>query len=129
MDSASPGLQSGCMEDLKQKIAESFRSARLSKGLTQEAVAELCSVTPETVSNTERGESLVSLPVFIAMAAALDLNMAEIVGAPPARVEAPSPTRRRLDSEILKLVQQLSDAELGVLIGLGKVLVAKRSTP
>jgi transcriptional regulator with XRE-family HTH domain len=120
---AQAGLQSGGMEDLKEHLAEAFRAARLRKGLTQEALAHEVGVTTETISNTERGASLVSLPVFIKMAAALELSIAEIVDAPPAAARRKvTAKRRQLEGDFDQLGEQLSDSELDLLLGIGRLI-------
>lgn len=114
------------MEDLKLKLAEAFRTARLRKGLTQETLAELVGVTTETVSNSERAESLMSLPIFLRTAAALDLDLTAIVGAPAAAPRKVASKRRRLEGELIRLAEQMSDAELDLWVGIGRLLRTKR---
>ena len=122
-----PGLHSGSMEDLKEHLAEAFRAARLRKGLTQEALAEEVGVTTETISNSERAESLVSLPVFLKLAAALDLSILEIVDTPPAVARRKvTAKRRRLEGDLDQLGEQLSDADLELLIGIVRLIQAGR---
>jgi len=122
-----PGLQFGSMEDLKEHLAATFRAARLRKGLTQEALAEDVGVTTETISNSERAESLVSLPVFLKLASALDLSISDLVDVPPPssrrRITA---RRRRLESDLEHLAKQMNDGELEILLGIGKVVAAGR---
>lgn len=79
------------MDDLKRHLAEIFRTARLRKKLTQEALAEAAEVTTETVSNSERGESLVSLPVFLKLVELLDIDMREIIEPAPRKPDRPAP--------------------------------------
>jgi transcriptional regulator with XRE-family HTH domain len=115
------------MEDLKHHLAETFRAARLRQGLTQEALAEQVEVTIETISNSERAESLVTLPVFLKLAAALELSLADLVDVPPSgtkrRVTA---RRRRLESDLGQLAEKMTDADLDLLLGMGKLIVASR---
>jgi transcriptional regulator with XRE-family HTH domain len=115
------------MEDLKQHLAEIFRAARLRKGLTQEALADEVDVTVETISNTERGESLVSLPFFLKLAASLDLSISKIVGVPPVSARRKvTAKRRRLEGDLEQVGEQLSDASLELLIGIGRLVNAGR---
>jgi transcriptional regulator with XRE-family HTH domain len=115
------------MEDLKEHLAETFRAARLRKQLTQEALAEEVGVTTETISNSERAESLVSLPVFLKLAAALDLSISEIVATPPtAPRRKVTAKRRRLESELDQLGEQLSDSDLDLLLGIGRLIQASQ---
>jgi len=117
------------MEDLKQHLAVAFRRARSRKGLTQEALAEQIGVTTETVSNSERAESLVSLPVFLKLAAALDLSVSEVVPMPkhsqPRKITA---RRRRLENDLAQLGECLSDNDLELLMGIGRLLSSARKS-
>ena len=117
------------MEDLKAHLAETFRAARLRMSLTQEALAEEVGVTTETISNSERAESLVSLPVFLKLAAALGLSIEEIVDVPPAAARRKvTAKRRRLEGDLEKLGEQMSDSSLDLLIGIGRLLRDGRGT-
>ncbi len=117
------------MEDLKEHLAETFRAARLRKGLTQEALAEQVGVTTETISNSERAESLVSLPVFLRLAGALDLAIAEIVDVPPVTARRKvTARRRRLEEDLEKLGEQLGDSNLDLLVGIGRLIRDGRRT-
>jgi transcriptional regulator with XRE-family HTH domain len=113
------------MNDLKQRLARVLRTARMRKGLTQEAVAERAGVTTETVSNTERTQSLVTLDVFLRLAVVLDIDVASIVDAPPAQRKLTA-KRTRLEVDLARLGENLTDVELGLLIHIGKVLRGTR---
>ena len=97
------------------------------KGLTQEAVAEQAGVTTETVSNTERAQSLVTLDVFLRLAAVLDIDLASIVDTPPVQ-RKPNPKRARLEGAASRLVAELSEAELDLLIRIGRLLRQSRGS-
>jgi transcriptional regulator with XRE-family HTH domain len=114
------------MDDLKQRLARAVRAARMRKGLTQEAVAEQAGVTTETVSNTERAQSLVTLEVFLRLAAVLDMDLANVVDAPPASKKS-NPRRARLEGAVSRLVAELNEVELDLLIRIGRQLRHSRS--
>jgi transcriptional regulator with XRE-family HTH domain len=114
------------MNDLKQRLAHAVRAARTRKGLTQEAVAEQAGVTTETVSNTERAQSLVTLDVFLRLAAVLDMDLADIIEAPPAQKKT-NPKRARLEGALSRLVTELNEVELDLLIRIGRQLRHSRS--
>ena len=115
------------MEDLKAHLAETFRAARLRMGLTQEALAEEVGVTTETISNSERAESLTSLPVFLKLAAALGLSIADIVDVPPAAARRKvTAKRRRLEGDLAQLGEQLGEADLDLPIGIGRLIQVGR---
>ncbi len=114
------------MEDLKKRLGASFRDARINKGLTQEELATLVDVTTETISNSERGESLVTVPVLLAMTSALDLDLAALVKTPQLKRSTAKTKRHRLDRAVRKLTAQMDDAELELLLGIGRLLKANR---
>ncbi|MEQ8272365.1 MAG: helix-turn-helix domain-containing protein [Deltaproteobacteria bacterium] len=66
---------------------ETLRELRASAGLTQEELAEKAQVTPQTVSNAERGRSCL-IGTLARLAMALDVPMSEII----ARTSPPSPS-------------------------------------
>jgi transcriptional regulator with XRE-family HTH domain len=124
-----PGLHFWDMDDLKQHLAETFRAARLRMGLTQETLAEQVGVTTETISNSERAASLVTLPVFLKLALALDLSLAEMIDVPvsPAR-RIVTARRRRMEGDLEKLGEQMNDADLDLLLGIGRLVQAGRKS-
>jgi transcriptional regulator with XRE-family HTH domain len=114
------------MEDLKQHLAETIRAARLRKGLTQEALAEEVGVTVETISNSERAESLVTLPVFLRLASALELSLTEVAKVPATTRRKVTARRRRLEGDLEHLSEQMIDTDLDLLIGIGRLILASR---
>jgi transcriptional regulator with XRE-family HTH domain len=117
------------MEDLKEHLARTFRAARLRRGWTQEALAEVVGVTTETISNSERAESLVTLPVFLKLAAALGLGIAEIVDAPSVTARRKvTARRRRLEEDLENLGERMSDADLQLFLGIGRLVTAERKS-
>ena len=114
------------MQDLKKKLGNCLRNGRLSAGHTQEALADIVGVTVETISNSERGESLVSLPVFLNLAAALELDLAEFVGSVPSLRRKVAPKRLRTEGELRQLAEQLNDAELDLLVGIAQLVKLAR---
>jgi len=115
------GLHSSGMDDLKQHLARALRTARIRKGLTQEAVAEKVGVTTETISNTERAQSLLTLDVFLRLVDLLDIELTKLIGVPPA-ARRTTPKRGRLESELVRLGEEMTDLELELLIRIGKLL-------
>lgn len=90
-------------------------------------MAEEIGVTTETISNSERAESLVTLPVFLKLAAVLDLSLAEIVDAPPAATRRKVPARRRrLEGDLELLAERMNDGELELLLGIGRLVADSR---
>ena len=56
-------------------IGQRIKIARIKKGITQEAVADLIDITPAHMSNVETGKTKVSLPTLIAIANALSVSV------------------------------------------------------
>jgi transcriptional regulator with XRE-family HTH domain len=108
------------MDDLRKHIAGKLRGARLKKGLTQEAVAEAAGVTTETVSNSERAQSLVSLDVFLRLARVLELDIREFL-APPPQSRKLSGKRLGLEADLSGVINDMSDANLTLLIEIGRL--------
>ena len=66
--------------DLRQTFGVRLRAARLSRGLTQQQLAERAEVSPELVSRIERGSVLPSLPTFVRLLDSLDLSADAALG-------------------------------------------------
>jgi len=56
-------------------IGQRIKIARIKKGTTQEAIADIIDVTPAHMSNIETGKTKVSLPTLIAIANALSVSV------------------------------------------------------
>ena len=56
------------MEIDYKAIGQRIKIARIKKGITQEAVADLIDITPAHMSNVETGKTKVSLPTLIEIA-------------------------------------------------------------
>ena len=63
------------MEIDYKAIGQRIKIARIKKGVTQEAVADIIDVTPSHMSNIETGKTKVSLPTLIAIANALSVSV------------------------------------------------------
>ena len=61
------------MEIDYKAIGQRIKIARIKKGITQEAVADIIDITPAHMSNVETGKTKVSLPTLIEIANALSL--------------------------------------------------------
>ena len=60
-------------------IGQNIAACRKAKGITQEALAEICSVTPQAVSKWENGTSDPSTSNLIALAKLFDLSAEELL--------------------------------------------------
>ena len=63
------------MEIDYKAIGQRIKIARIKKGITQEAVADVIDITPAHMSNVETGKTKVSLPTLIAIANALSVSV------------------------------------------------------
>ena len=63
------------MEVDYKAIGQRIKIARIKKGITQEAVADLIDITPAHMSNVETGKTKVSLPTLIEIANALSVSV------------------------------------------------------
>lgn len=109
------------MDDLKRHVATRLRAARRKKRLTQEAVAEAAGVTTETVSNSERAQSLVTLDVFLRLARVLELDVHDFMDDVPQRKKV-STKRMRLEGDLASIAEEMSDVELTLLVQIGRLL-------
>ena len=87
---------------LAQQISATLVRLRRKKGMTQEVLAEASQSERETISRIERGRIVPTLPTLAALADALDVSLAELLGGSSARPADQS-------AEILELLQGLQD--------------------
>lgn len=79
-------------ESLKHRLGRNLRALRVSKGLTQEKLAEELDVTPRYLAGIERGERNLTLDSIDALADALRVDNVALL---TVGVDAP-PTPQRL---------------------------------
>ena len=79
------------------RVDDRFRLARLARGLSQGALADMAGVTRQSISGIESGRWSPSLEVALALAAALGTSIEDLFGAAPElpALEPGSPPRRR----------------------------------
>src|SRR5271165_6576671 len=89
------------------RVDDRFRLARLARGLSQGALADMAGVTRQSISGIESGRWSPSLEVALALAAALGTRIEDLFGAapelPPIKTGLAAPalaTARVLVSEI-----------------------------
>lgn len=63
-------------------MAITLRSARVNKGLTQVKAAELIGITPDTLSNYERGKSYPDVPIIQRMEQVYGVSYSELIFLP-----------------------------------------------
>jgi transcriptional regulator with XRE-family HTH domain len=111
------------MSDLAKQLGRRIHLFRKQSGLTQAALAEKAKISNEFMSGIERGAKLPSLPTLAKLAAALRVNLKDILNfdqsafrriQPPSRIgfdvafliDTVSPVKRR---QILKVVRILAE--------------------
>ena len=67
------------MIEEKWQLGEAIRSARIRKGLTQEALAELLDITPIHLKNMESSRRKPSVPLLFEMMELLDFSVDALV--------------------------------------------------
>lgn len=90
-----------------RELGEAIRAARMRKGLTQEALAELLDITPIHLKNMESSRRKPSVPLLFAMMELLDLSVDALVF--PERAQGGAIHTGGLTDEERDAVQRLVD--------------------
>ena len=98
------------------KIAKKLREVRISKGLTQEYVANMANVNTSHISNIENQRVKISLPTLVRVCRALDVTVDYILSD---EYEAPSSV---LEQEILHELHNCSDVTKEQILKIIRVL-------
>lgn len=64
--------------DTKRLIGLRIKKLRLSKGFSQEKLADIMGISPKYLSNIERGKENPTLDMFIKLANALNIEVSEV---------------------------------------------------
>jgi transcriptional regulator with XRE-family HTH domain len=101
--------------DLKRRIAIKLRTSRKARQLTQEALADLVGRSVDAISNIERAKGLPGLDTLEAIAAKLDIPIAEFFDTSRGRSKL---TARRFEAlaRLTELGRGLSDRSLEIAI-------------
>jgi len=109
-------------EKLTQAIGRRIRTYRKDARLTQAQLAARSGMTPETLSNVERGKPLPGLETVLALTAALSRTPNDLLGDDGWGPQI-DPRRAQLEAEGLALLRGLPTINLAVAI---RVLAALR---
>lgn len=100
------------------KIGQKIRKIRKAHGLSQEELAERINISTTHMSHIETGNTKLSLPVFVDIAAALEVRTDDLLDNPTAT------TSNSLD-EIAAVLERCSAQEAKIIVDVVKA--AKRS--
>lgn len=112
------------VDTLKQALGLRVQAARRRARLTQEALAEKISRTPESISNIERGVQLPTIETLADLARVLDVPLPELVEGIAGRKVAPE--RLQIELQLRETTRTLSDADLKMALELVQVLARAR---
>jgi transcriptional regulator with XRE-family HTH domain len=101
--------------DLKHRIAIRLKTSRKARRLTQEALADMVGRSVDAISNIERAKGLPSLDTLEAVAAKLEVPIAEFFDNPRGRTKL---TSRRFEAlaRLSELGRSLSDRSLEIAV-------------
>lgn len=91
------------------KIGQQIRKLRKARGLSQEELAERIDISVTHMSHIETGNTKLSLPVFLGIAAALEVSTEDLLGEPQYM------TSSRYFSEISGVLEQCSAKEAKII--------------
>lgn len=94
-----------------RELGQAIRSARMRKGLTQEALAELLDITPVHLKNMESARRKPSVPMLFALMELLDFSVDALVF--PARGDSQVIHADGLTVDEWEAVQRLVDVMRG----------------
>lgn len=124
MDGAwPPGHPRRMTKDI-DRFAAQVRAARKHRGLSQEQLATMADVSPETISNLERAKFGPTFEVVAAIIRALDLDPADVFRRDDRRRKPPAQRLER-EAALQNLARQLDDASLTLLF---KIAMAIQET-
>lgn len=74
-------------ENARQRVAWRVRDFRLSRNLTQEAVAARAGLAPRHLQKVEAGEVNITLLTLVKIAVALGVDVDELLKSPPSKTQ------------------------------------------
>lgn len=120
----------------RKVVAERIAEARQYRGMTLTEVAEKVGIDKSTIMRYEKCQvKKMRLPVIEAIARALDVNPAWIVGKADRQLVSDSADKpldgdlTKRQTEILSATSDLTDEELGVLLSVSRWLRSLRKAP
>ncbi len=103
------------------KIGQKIRKYRKAKGLSQEELAEKVNISVTHISHIETGNTKLSLPVFVDLANALEVQADDLLSdAPSGRSNSLDELSETLDSCSTQQVRMITDIVKATKIALDK---------
>ena len=100
-------------------IGQRIKQARRRRGLTQERLAEVLSVSVGYISQIERGVTKISLDTLAAVSASLDCELAELVTGVAVRQGG------YLEQELAQTVDRMDGRQRKMLLEMARLLLAE----
>lgn len=101
----------------KGKLGSAIRQARITNGLTQEALAEIVGITPTHLKHIESEHRKPSVEVLFALASCLHLSLDSLF-----LPDAPSVEREQYYKELQLLLQDCSTKEIRAILAAAREL-------
>ncbi|HEK4613572.1 TPA: helix-turn-helix transcriptional regulator, partial [Clostridioides difficile] len=95
-------------------IGQRIKIARIKKRLTQDTLSELVNITPQHMSNIERGGSSVSLPTLISIANVLRVSIDELL------CDVVLDSKVIFEKELSDILKDCNEYEIRVLVDILK---------
>jgi len=119
--------------DILETLGRRIRTTRMSHGLSQAALAEMCGITFQQVQKYERGTTRIPVDRLVVVAGALEVPLTELVADLDRGIESyPEAPRRRSHKQAVALLKHFNAIEdervRGWLLGLIKAVSRQRRT-
>ena len=103
------------LRDVRLRVGRNVRRLRLSRGLSQEQLAELAGNSPKHLGLVESGKVNVTIDILAAIATGLSVNVAELFGPAPAAAQAPrsfvlSPRELTRLDDVVRIIRDVKRA-------------------
>ena len=112
-------------QDLLNLIGGRIRRARTDRGLSQQELAQLAAIEPETMSRVETGTTAMSLANLARIAGALGVRLGDLVDA---ERELPAPELPPAELELLRLTRRLDAPGVELLLALAREVAGRWPT-
>ncbi len=106
--------------DVKQMIGGRIKDIRMTKGLTQEALAEKTDINSKYLSSIERGKENPTLYTLIKLSESLDVNLSDIFH----QIEIEDPAKRK--ALLISLLNEADDDQLKLAYRILLAIIYKR---